>query len=54
MESLRQAVERAIDDVIVELTTSERVRWRTVEAAARRLMRAARELDRLNQVRGRV
>lgn len=51
MEILRQAVERAIDDIIVELTTADRVRWRTVEASARRLLSAARELRRLNQTR---
>jgi hypothetical protein len=54
MESLREAVERAIDDVIVELTTSESVRWRTVEAAARRLMRAARELQQVNRYQRRI
>lgn len=53
MESLREAVERAVDDVIVELT-SDRIRWRAVEMAAWRLVRVARELQRAHRYQRRI
>jgi hypothetical protein len=47
MTPLEQAVERAVDDIIVEVTAAEPAdagRWRRLEAAATRLRKAAREL----------
>jgi hypothetical protein len=47
MTPLEQAVERAVDDIIVEVTAADpadAARWRRLEAAATRLHKAAREL----------
>jgi hypothetical protein len=49
MKSLEQAVERAVDDIIAEVTTvvmADALHWQRLEAAATRLRKAARELRR--------
>jgi hypothetical protein len=49
MTSLEHAVERAVDDIVVALIATDSddlTRWRTVEVAANRLRKAARELQR--------
>lgn len=54
MTSMKQAVERAVDDIIVELSTVDTAdvgHWKRIEAAATRLRKAAREL-RQNEERG--
>lgn len=54
MKALEQAVERAVDDIIVELTTvsaADVAHWKRLEAAATRLRKVAREL-RQNAERG--
>jgi hypothetical protein len=56
MKSLQQAVERAVDDIIAELTladTADAGHWQRLEAAATRLQKAARELRRTTNGRDR-
>lgn len=50
MTNLVQAVETAVDDIIVALIVAEALnpdRWRNLEVAANRLRKVARELQRI-------